>query len=119
MKRSAIRLIIAVLSLLSSIVELLVKLVQLGTALIERAAQSLKIEPTRATVAVVETTQSIPPTVDDNGEERLVGALVGPSLGFPVRSARAFASTVRARIKTEPMDALVREGIMRLSTGGH
>ena len=115
MKRFTIRLIIAVLSLLASIVELLAKIVQLGTALVERAAQSLKIEPPRAAVAVVETTQ----TVDDTGEERLVGALVGPSLGFPVRSARAFARAVRSRIKTEPMDALVREGIMRLSAGGH
>jgi hypothetical protein len=112
MKRAIVRLIIAVFALLASLVELAVRLVQLVIAAVDRLARGLE----GRRIVVVEPPKRVPvaPTVNDGEEDRLVQALTG--LQFRAASVRAFAATVRARIKTEPMDVLVREGIVHLSS---
>jgi len=124
MKRPLIRLVVAVVSFLAALVELALRLVQLATLLVERATkqlQGLVVEAPapkasarpRPTLVSAPAPPAAPAPPD--AEARLVGALTGPSLGFRVGPARAFAATVRTRLVTEPMDGLVREGIVHLS----
>ena len=122
MKRSLIRLVVAIFGLLAALMELAVRIVQLAILLVERATRALDEGEARRPVAAstpparLTLVPDLPaPPAPPDAEARLIGALTGPSLGFPVRSARAFAATVRARIATEPMDSLVREGIVHLS----
>lgn len=108
MKRSLIRLIVDLLGFVAAIFELAIRLVQLATLAVDRLAMRLQGQ----TPAAVAST-AVAPTNDM--EERLISALTGPSLGFPVRSARAFAATVRVRLTKEPIEVLVKEGIASLS----
>lgn len=121
MKRSLVRLVVAVTSLLAALVELALRLVQLAILLVERATRKLEgfvaveaqrpVSETRRPTLVA---APAPPAALD-AENRLIGALTGPSLGFKPGKARAFAATVRTRLHTEPIDVLVREGIAHLS----
>ena len=118
MKRSLFRLFVALLALFLALTELAIRLVQLATLAVNRATKHLEDAPKAKVVGVqVPVLVPLPVQIQENNvaENRLVGALTGPSLGFPVRSARAFAATVRDRLAKEPIDVLVREGIAHLS----
>ena len=113
MKRSLVRLVVAVFGFLAALMELAIRLVQLAILLVERATKQLEgATPRQVRVAPA---PAAPVAAAPDAEARLVGALTGPSLGFRVGPARAFAATVRTRLVTEPMDGLVREGIVHLS----
>lgn len=116
MKRSIVRLFVAVVTLISALVELAIRIVHLAILLVDHTARWF-VGETQRLVPALETPPKAPVLIQapSGAEQRLVGALTGPSLGFPVRSARAFAATVRARLVTEPIDGLVREGIVHLS----
>ena len=115
MKRPLTRLFVALVNLVAAILEFAVRLVQFAIVLVGRATRQLEVGKARQVVveAPVQVTAPSPipaPPVDD---EKLIGALTG--LGFRAGPVRAFAATVRARIGVEPIDGLVREGIMQLS----
>jgi hypothetical protein len=122
MKRSLVRLVIAVASFLAALVELALRLVQLAILLVERATRKLEggtkrlaaVEAPARLTLVASPAPPAPPAVDDV-EERLIGALSGPSLGYKAGKVRAFVATVRPRMHTEPIDVLVREGIVHLA----
>jgi hypothetical protein len=109
MKRSLVRLFVAVVGLLASVVELAVKLVQLAITLVERAARRVEGEKRRV---VIEAPAADSVQVPVDATDKLVGALTG--LGFRAGPVRAFAATVRSRIGREPIDGLVKEGIVHL-----
>lgn len=122
MKRSLFRLFVALLALFLALTELAIRLVQLATLAVNRATKHLEDRPKAKAARIVGAIQGpvlipLPVQVQENNvvESRLINALTGPSLGFPVRSARAFAATVRDRLAKEPIDVLVREGIAHLS----
>jgi hypothetical protein len=122
MKRSLVRLVIAVASFLAALVELALRLVQLAIMLVERATRKLEggtrrlaVEAPAPKVARLTLVAAPAPPAVDDVEERLIGALSGPSLGYKAGKVRAFVATVRPRMHTEPIDVLVREGIARLS----
>jgi hypothetical protein len=127
-KRATLRLYVAITGLLASVFELAGAFVHLATALLERAARTVapkapqtrqeppmapppaQFLPTFATApTVVETVPRT--TVAMSGDERLSSALL--SLGFHTKNVRAFAATVRGR--QEPLEVLVKEGIVALS----
>ena len=124
MKRSLVRLFVAVVGLLAALVELTIRVVQLVILLVNRLAS--RLEACRSVLQVAQAQECLPgpstallapppaPPVTD-AEQRLIGALTGPSLGFRVGPARAFAAKVRTRLATESIDGLVREGIVHLS----
>jgi hypothetical protein len=114
MKRSLIRLFVAVFGLISALLELTIRLVQLATAGVDRLAQRLQTPVRQGVIEVAKPAATVPKPND--AEERLVSALTGPSLQFSIRQSRAFAATVRARLDREPIDVLVREGIASLSS---
>ena len=117
MKRSLICLFVAFVVLFIALTRLTIRLVQLATLAIERATKRLEDAPKVKAAIQVPVLIPLPVQVQENNvaEDRLVSALTGPSLGFPVRSARAFAATVRGRLN-EPIGDLVREGIAHLSS---
>jgi hypothetical protein len=108
MKRALIRLVVAILGLFASLLELTIRVVQLGIVLLTRLAH--RLEGPRI---VIEPPRAVAPTVLDTSE-RLTSALTG--LGFRAGPARAYAATVRARLTKEPLEGLVREGIAHLSS---
>jgi hypothetical protein len=121
MKRSLVRLFVAVITLAAALVELAVRVVQFTIGLVDCAARRVEGKMRRpAVVAVAAAAPVTAPQAPPDAEERLVGALTGPSakggLGFRVGPARAFAATVRTRLATEPMQDLVRDGILHLTS---
>jgi len=127
MKRPLLRLFAAIVTLFAVLAELAVRMIQLLILLVVRLSRRLETRQPTLEAPQVQTCLPVaspaplvapaPPLLaPPDAEARLIGALTGPSLGFPVRSARAFAATVRTRLATEPMDKLVREGISRLTT---
>lgn len=114
-KRAFLRLLTAILGLLASVLELLTATVRLGAALLER------ITPRSATVpvavaaprAVTKTVCQTPLALGPTPEEKLQGALLG--LKFPAARVRVFTETVRGRTEVEPLEVLVREGIVALN----
>jgi hypothetical protein len=130
-KRATLRLYVAVTGLLASVFELAGAFVRLATALLERAARTVAPKGPQASQARQEPPMAPPPaqflptfataptvvetvprtTVAMTGDERLTSALL--SLGFHTKNVRAFAATVRGR--QEPLEVLVKEGIVALS----
>jgi Holliday junction resolvasome RuvABC DNA-binding subunit len=111
MKRSIVRLIVAILGLVSSIVELAIRVIQLAILVVDRLARSLESRRPEERRIVVETPASQAPVND--AAERLTSALTG--MGFRAGQVRAFAATVRVRLDKEPIERLVKEGIVSLS----
>jgi hypothetical protein len=131
-KRATLRLFVAVTGLLASLLELagaFVRLfttgLRLGTVCLERLTNRAR-GPVTASVAPV--LSAVPlvavaahparvaatATVAMSGDERLTSALL--SLKFPVAKVRAFAASVQGR--EAPLEVLVKEGIMALSSPG-
>jgi hypothetical protein len=106
MKRSLVRLSVAVLGCVASLLELVTRLVQLAIAVVARVTRRLESEKQQRIVVEA-------PRATVTTDEKLVGALTG--LGFRAGPVRAFAATVRTRIGVEPIEGLVREGIVQLS----
>jgi hypothetical protein len=104
MKRALLRLVVALLNLLATLVELALRLVQLAVAWVEHFTP----KPSKAVRELA------PTVVDDDAAERFSRTLIG--MGFPRGPVRAFTASVRPRLNKEPVEVLVREGIVRLSS---
>jgi hypothetical protein len=106
-KRATLRFYVALTGLLASLLELSGAFVRLLAACLERLTKRLQ--------APVSTPASAPApapvVVMATANERLIAAL--SSMKFPAARVRAFAASVSGR--TEPLEALVKEGIVALS----
>jgi hypothetical protein len=110
-KRATVRLFVALTGLFASVLELLGATIRLVTSAIRLATTCLErheAAPTRHRELLVEPTAALGPSQ----EEKLANALSG--LGFRAGQARAFAVSVRGR--QDPINMLVKEGIVALSS---
>lgn len=135
LKRATVRLFVAVTGLLASLFELAGASVLLATVILERLTNRLRSPVAAPAPAVVPMalapTVLVPPvvvapavkapaeiprvsraTIAMSGDERLTSALL--SLKFPSAKVRAFAASVNGR--EAPLEVLVKEGIVALSS---
>jgi RuvA, C-terminal domain len=113
MKKSTVRLYVAVTALLSSLMELATRLVQLSIALVswaiarvERAPRAPRAHASKKTSVITDTTPK--------SAEQLSAALVG--LGFKRPEVTRFVTSVGVRADKEPMTDLVKEGLRALAS---
>jgi hypothetical protein len=111
-KRATLRLYVALTGLLASLLELTGALVRLATSAVQRVTPKARPETTtvpwtpQAPTWVQQAAPVAPPQ-----DEKLHGALVG--MGFRAGSVRKFTASVQGR--TEPLEVLIKEGIVALS----
>ena len=120
MKTAIIRLFVALLSLLASVLELGASLTRLLTALVLRATSAVRphveapIGQPRAN-RVQTRLRVVPPPARNLDLEtgRLVAALVG--MGFHVPAVRRFVDSLGDRVGREPIETLIKEGLAKLA----
>jgi hypothetical protein len=118
--RATVRLFVAVTGLVASLFELagaLVRLVTACTEILSRRLRSPRRDATLAlalapTVIAPAPAPRVAPTVLMSADERLTSALL--SLKFPAAKVRAYAASVQHR--QAPLEVLVKEGIVALTT---
>jgi Holliday junction resolvasome RuvABC DNA-binding subunit len=112
MKKSTVRVYVAVTALLSSLLELATRLVQLFIALVSWAIARVERAPHAHASKKTSVIADAAPT--PKSAEQLTAALVG--LGFKRPEVTRFVTGVGVRADKEPMADLVKEGLRALAS---
>jgi hypothetical protein len=117
MKRAVVKLVVALLALLTAAVDLAAALVRLGAALVLRAACAARPRAAAVPPRGRPPLRVVPPPDLDPGLEaaraRLTAALTG--MGWPGARVRAFVDGLGERAAREPIERLIREGLAELA----